>query len=282
MKRYSSGMYVRLAFAVAAHLEPDILVVDEVLAVGDFEFQKKCLGRMTEVAKEGRTVLFVSHNMGAISALCSRAMLLESGRLVSDGPTSAVVGEYISRGLDLSGSAMWDDVDSAPGTAIVKLHAVQITQGGVVTSDVDIDEEVRVEIDFWNFEPGTRISAGVHLIDRSGVVVFAANNSPSAAASDDGWSCRPHPVGRFRTACTIPANFMNDGLYRITVYLLKDSNRVQVKAEEVVSFTVHDTGAMRKEYTGVWIGAIRPRMAWDTEQLEDSDVPAALQEGGIA
>jgi lipopolysaccharide transport system ATP-binding protein len=269
---------VRLAFAVAAHLEPEILIVDEVLAVGDLEFQKKCLGRMGEVAREGRTVLFVSHNMGAISTLCSRALLLDSGRLVAAGPTSDVVGEYITRGLDVSGSVVWSDPDEAPGVEFVKLHAVRVVQRGVATSDVDIDEEVRIEIWFWNFEEGNRLSAAVHLHDKSGVTVFAANSSPSAALADDGWSCRPHPVGLYHAVCTIPGNFLNDGMYRVSAWVLKDSSREQVRAEEVVSFTVHDTGAMRREYTGPWIGAIRPRLSWETERTE-SEVTVSAADG---
>jgi lipopolysaccharide transport system ATP-binding protein len=274
VKRYSSGMYVRLAFAVAAHLEPEILIVDEVLAVGDLEFQKKCLGRMGDVAREGRTVLFVSHNMGAISSLCSRALLLDGGRLVASGPTSDVVGEYITRGLDVSGSVLWSDPDEAPGIDRVKLHAVRVLQEDEATSDVEIDKEVRVELWFWNFEEGNSLSAAVHLHDKSGTTVFAANSSPSAALADDGWSCRPHPTGLYRSVCTIPGNFLNDGMYRVSVWVLKDSSRPQVRAEEVVSFTVHDTGAMRREYTGPWIGAIRPRLSWESERLEiDQSLP---------
>ena len=275
VKRYSSGMYVRLAFAVAAYLEPEILIVDEVLAVGDLEFQKKCLGRMGDVAREGRTVLFVSHNMGAISTLCSRAILLEAGTVVSSGPTSEVVGEYITRGLDLSGSVVWDDPDEAPGEDQVKLHAVRVMQRGGATSDVDIDEEVRIELWYWNFEEGNRLTASIHLHDKSGVTVFAANNSPSAALNDDGWSCRPHPVGLYRAVCAVPGNFLNDGMYRASAWVVKDSSREQIRAEEVVSFTVHDTGAMRQEYTGPWVGAIRPRLFWETKRMEDGTTVAA-------
>ncbi len=273
VKRYSSGMYVRLAFAVAAHLEPDILVVDEVLAVGDLEFQKKCLGRMSEVAGEGRTVLFVSHNMGAISTLCDRAILLDGGRLVADGPTRDVVGEYITRGLDLSGTMEWADPADAPGFDTAKLRAVRVSQDGVVTSDVEIDRDVSVEIDYWNLEEGASLNASVHLIDRTGVTIFAANSAPSASLRDDGWATRPHPVGLYRTVCTIPGNFLNDGMYRITVLIVRGGSRTAARADEVVSFTVHDTGAMRKEYTGPWIGSIRPRLDWDTEQLS-ADVSA--------
>ncbi len=269
VKRYSSGMYVRLAFAVAAYLEPEILIVDEVLAVGDLEFQKKCLGRMGDVAREGRTVLFVSHNMGAISTLCSRAILLDGGRLVASGPTSDVVGEYITRGLDISGSVIWSDPDEAPGGDRVKLHAVRVVQRGEATSDIDIDEDVGIEIWFRNFEEGNRLSVAVHLHDKSGTTVFAANSSPSAALTDDGWSCRAHPAGLFRAVCTVPGNFLNDGMYRVSVWVVKDSSRPQVRVDEIVSFTVHDTGAMRREYTGPWVGSIRPRMQWRTELMED-------------
>jgi lipopolysaccharide transport system ATP-binding protein len=108
----------------------------------------------------------------------------------------------------------------------------------------------------------------VHLRDKSGATVFAANSSPSAALADDGWSCRPHPVGLYRAVCTVPGNFLNDGMYRVSAWVVKDSSRAQVRAEEVVSFTVHDTGAMRREYTGPWIGAIRPRFSWATECME--------------
>jgi homopolymeric O-antigen transport system ATP-binding protein len=277
VKRYSSGMYVRLAFAVAAHLEPDILVVDEVLAVGDLEFQKKCLGKMSDVAREGRTVMFVSHNMGAITALCSRAILLEQGRVVEEGITHDVVGAYITRGMDVSGSVEWEDPDEAPGSGIAKLRAVRVSQDGVVTSDIEIDKDVSVEIDFWNLQEGASLSAAIHLIDRSGVTVFAANNAPSASLHDDGWAARPHPVGLYRTVCTIPGNFLNDGMYRVTVLVIKDGSRTAARVDEVVSFTVHDTGAMRKEYTGPWIGSIRPRLAWDTEQLSGEVVADPIE-----
>jgi lipopolysaccharide transport system ATP-binding protein len=267
VKRYSSGMYVRLAFAVAAHLEPDILVVDEVLAVGDYNFQKKCLGRMGDVAGQGRTVLFVSHNMGAISALCSRAVFLDQGLVLADGPTQDVVATYINRGLDSSGEVVWETESEAPGTEVLKLHAVRVVSRGQVTSEVDIDEEVRVEVEYWNFEPGTCASVSIHLVDKSGVVALSTVNSPSATLNDDGWSCRPHPVGLFRTACSVPPNFLNDGLYKAGVFLIKDVNRVQTHLDDAVAFTVHDTGVMREEFTGPWPGAVRPRMAWETEQL---------------
>jgi lipopolysaccharide transport system ATP-binding protein len=270
VKRYSSGMYVRLAFAVAAYLEPEILVVDEVLAVGDYAFQKKCLGRMGDVAGQGRTVLFVSHNMGAISTLCSRAILLDHGELVAAGPTDDVVSAYINSGLDTSGQIAWDTPAEAPGGEALKLRAVRIMQRGAATSDVDIDDEVRVELEYWNCVEGTCASASIHLLDRAGVTVFATNNSPAASFADDGWSCRPHAVGLYRTACTIPADFLNEGLYKVSVFLVKDVTRLELQVGEAVSFTAHDTGVMRGEFIGPWIGSIRPRMHWETELVESS------------
>jgi lipopolysaccharide transport system ATP-binding protein len=249
-------------------------VVDEVLAVGDFSFQKKCLGRMGDVAHEGRTVLFVSHNMGAISALCSRAVLLEGGRLVEEGPTEEVVSAYVNRGLDASGEKVWRDEDEAPGSKILKLHAVRVVQRGVATADVEIDDEVQIETEFYNYVPGTCAAASIHLLDKTGAVVFATANTPSATLQDDGWSCRPHPAGLYRTTCTIPANFLNEGIYKVSAFVLKDVARIEAQSAECVSFTVHDTGAMRKEFTGVWIGAIRPRLQWDTEMLEPAEVGA--------
>ena len=137
----------------------------------------------------------------------------------------------------MSGNAVWNDPDEAPGVEQVKLHAVRIVQRGTTTSDVDIDEDVRIEIWFWNFEEGNRLSAAAHLHDKSGTTVFAANSSPSAALGDDGWSCRPHPVGLYRAVCTVPGNFLNDGMYRVSAWVVKDSSRAQIRAEEVVSFT---------------------------------------------
>ncbi|MEJ7654279.1 MAG: ABC transporter ATP-binding protein [Chloroflexia bacterium] len=126
VKYYSSGMYTRLAFSVAAHLEPDILVVDEVLAVGDAAFQKKCLGRMQDVAREGRTVLFVSHNMLAIQSLCQRAVWLEAGEVAADGEANTVVGAYLRQAFTGLSEQRWDDVETAPGNDYVRLHRVRV------------------------------------------------------------------------------------------------------------------------------------------------------------
>lgn len=268
VKRYSSGMYVRLAFAVAAHLEPEILIVDEVLAVGDAQFQKKCLGKMEDVSSQGRTVLFVSHNMGALLNLCNKAILLNQGEMVSQGQADSIVKQYIALGRDNAGEVNWPEVSTAPGNAKIRLHAVRAVSNNEVTSNVDIDKETNIEIEFWNFQDGSNICLSIHLLDQMGTCVLATANMHSANLIKDDWFDRPHPVGQYKTFCTIPANFLNEGRYSIHVIVLTDLTNVEVVVRDVFSFNVHETGAMRKEFMGTWIGAIRPKLAWQTELVQ--------------
>ncbi len=280
VKHYSSGMYLRLAFAVAAYLEPDILLVDEVLAVGDAAFQKKCLGKMGEVAKQGRTVLFVSHNLGSVANLCSRAVLLVEGRLRSDGSSDEVIANYIRIGSHSTGQREWDDLHDAPGSDSVRLHSVRIISEGQVTAEVSIDEDVQIEIEFWNFKEGARISTSIHLLDKMGVPVLASANMTSANLRTDEWFGRPYPRGLYRTVCTIPGNFLNEGLYSINAIVLTDVTNKEAFANEVVSFTVHDNGTMRREFSGVWIGVVRPKLTWQTGYagpLNDNEVGVTKQ-----
>jgi len=265
VKRYSSGMYVRLAFAVAAHLEPEILVVDEVLAVGDAAFQKKCLGKMGDVTKEGRTVLFVTHNLSSVVNLCPRAILLVEGKKTSEGLSSDVIGKYIAMTSESRGESVWDDWRRAPGNEKIRLHAVRIVSDGKVACSVDIDKDVKVEIEFWNFEAGARLHTSIHLLDKMGVAVLASANLPSANLMKDEWFDKPHPVGLYRTVCTLPGNFLNEGLYSINAIVLTNLTNIEVFEREVISFTVHESGAMRKEYGGGWLGVVRPKLAWQTE-----------------
>ena len=150
VKHYSSGMYMRLAFAVAANLEPEILVVDEVLAVGDSAFQKKCLGKMSDVAAAGRTVLFVSHSLVSVNALCTRAILLHQGNVLKDGNAPDVVGEYVALGRNHTGEVLWMSPDDAPGGDRLRLRGVRIISQGQVTGDVDITQDVHIEFDYWS------------------------------------------------------------------------------------------------------------------------------------
>jgi lipopolysaccharide transport system ATP-binding protein len=275
VKRYSSGMYMRLAFAVAAHLEPEILLVDEVLAVGDAAFQKKCLGKMGEVAREGRTVLFVSHNMTAVNQLCSRAVLLADGRLALEGRTQEVVAEYFRAGSDGGGERVWPERERAPGNDRMRLRAVRLVSAGRVNNEPDIDKELTVEVEFWNLLPGARNQCvNVYLSDATGTVVLSTANTNAANAVEDGWFSENHETGLYRSVCTIPANFLNEGTYYVTVYLLTlGPVALEAEAQQVLSFNVFDTGVMREAGAGSrWDGVVRVRLPWRTEALRQSEV----------
>lgn len=272
VKRYSSGMYVRLAFAVAAHLEPEILIVDEVLAVGDMEFQKKCLGKMQDISKGGRTVLFVSHNIAAINKLCSSALLLSEGRLVQSGVTNEVLENYLNFGAQEVSEVNWPEPNEAPGNDRVRLRSVRVTSKGVPTADVMLNEECQIEIDYRVEKPGQRLSASIHLISETGVEVLATANFSSSNLIIDRWSGKQFPVGLYRSICVIPANFLNEGHYYIRVALVSDNKQVELLTEEIIGFRTHDSGEMRKEYTGHWLGVVRPKFAWQTNELILNDL----------
>ena len=267
IKRYSSGMYVRLAFAVAAQLNTDVLLVDEVLAVGDARFQTKCLDKMRDISEGGRTVLFVSHNMGAVTGLCSAGILLEGGRVKSRGDIHDVVAEYMSKDKNIEGEVTWTSVDSAPGDGTLRLKSVRVIREGKVTNSIAIDEDLDIEMEFWNLAPGALVYSSIHLLNQNGVGILASANFMSAMLEDDGWSGRPHPKGVFRTTCRIPRNFLNEGKYYVNAIVLTNVNEIHARVDEAISFVIHDTGEMRKEYTGGWLGVVRPKLEWHTELL---------------
>ena len=176
VKRYSSGMYVRLAFAVAAHLEPEILVVDEVLAVGDAQFQKKCLGKMGDVNKEGRTVLFVSHNIGAIKSLCSKGLLLVTGCLEESGDINNVVSKYLSTSNNFTGCIKWTEAD-APGDQDLKLISLATTRAGYKETHFDDDAEIDIEIEIIASKNLPNATIGMIITNQEGQpVLHVASN----------------------------------------------------------------------------------------------------------
>jgi lipopolysaccharide transport system ATP-binding protein len=268
VKRYSSGMYVRLAFAVAAHLEPEILLVDEVLAVGDIEFRKKCLGKMQDVSMGGRTVLFVSHDMGNIANLCSRTIWLDAGTIHAIGDTQEVISRYVSSGPQLGGDISWTDMNTAPGNEKVRLKAVRIKSGNSATSDVMIDKEVRIEMDYWNLQDGAILVSNIHLRDKMNAFVLASHSTPSASLMPDPWADKPRPRGLYRTVCVLPANFLNNDNYSIDVGILNGKLEWQVWEKNILTFMVHESGEMKKEYLGSWVGVVRPKLEWFTMCLE--------------
>lgn len=270
VKRYSSGMAVRLAFAVAAHLEPDVLVIDEILSVGDQAFQRKCLGKATEMGAQGRTILMVSHNLSSVANMCSRAILLENGRLVDDGSPDAIIDRYLSASRGTDGRVEWLDETTAPQSDTCRLRSVAVsgTVSDTPNPEVDIDGETSIIVEYQVTTPGTPVCVQIHLKDETGVFVLSSANAPSMNISPDEWFCKPHGVGVYRSECKLPPNFLNDTRYFVSVHVGPEIGKPTLRADSVLSFVVHDTGAMRKEYTGPWIGpVVRPRLDWKTNRL---------------
>lgn len=267
VKHYSSGMYVRLAFAVAAHLEPEILIVDEVLAVGDAQFQQKCIGKMQSVGQEGRTILFVSHQLGMINALCEKAILLKHGEVELAGHAPEVVQHYINSGAAGTGELIWKET-SAPQSEVVRLCSLKTMCDGAPSSDVPLSKPISIELIFQNLRPNTTLTVSFHLLDQLGHCVLASGNLPSAMSNPEEATQRPLPAGKFRVCCEIPANFLNDQNYSLSVFVLSDVTRLEAHADQCLSFHVHDDGEMRKEYGGNWIGSIRPKLPWLTERID--------------
>jgi len=275
VKRFSSGMSMRLAFAVAAHLEPEYYWIDEVLAVGDAQFQKKCLGKMEDISRGGRTILFVSHNMASIANLCQRTILLNAGQMEMDDYSQKVIQHYMEKISKVSGEIIWSDPGKAPGNDIVRLHAVRILQDGQngPTSDVDISKDVFVQIAYWNLLEGAKLFAEIILKDQQNTYIFASSNHEYVSLTDDAWYGKPQPKGLFQSVCRIPGNFLNEGVYYITAIVGKAVAEIQISEDGVIAFNVQDTGEMRKAgLYGTWGGVLRPRLAWHTEYIEEAEL----------
>jgi len=261
VKHYSSGMYMRLAFAVAAHLEPEILLVDEVLAVGDSSFQKKCLGKMGEVASAGRTILFVSHNMSAIQSLCQRVLWVEKGAIVADDSAVAVVSNYLRSGLPRSIENLWEDIATAPGNEKVRLRRACVKADD--SQDITIQTPFRLEFEYWNLEPDVHLSLSLHIYNEQGNIVFA-----TVPLRESTWHGRPFPTGLFRSACHVPGGLLNDGMHRVLLLVVKDEAEVIFSLEDAVVFEVFDSTERRGNWHGQWPGAVRPDLKWETTRLE--------------
>jgi len=256
VKRYSSGMYVRLAFSVAAHLEPEILIVDEVLAVGDLQFQKKCLGKMQSVSsKDGRTVLFVSHNIGVVANLCNRVILLRDGRLAAQGTPGQVISEYIGGGATPGGEVSWKDLPAAANGELA-IRSARIVSGGAVSSDVAIDQPLVLEFEIEARRRLENIASSIHLFDKQGTWVLCSGTKAETLSP-----------GRYLHRYHFPANFFNDGKYWFNLILVRDANHIEVNIPDAISFFVHETGAGREEYGGVINGCIRPQLQVDSSRL---------------
>lgn len=263
VKRYSSGMHLRLAFAVAAHLEADILILDEVLAVGDAEFQKKCLGRMAEFGESGRTVIFVSHSMPAILRLCERVILLDQGGIVADGTPQNVIGSYLNSGLGTSAERVWHNPETAPGDEVVRLKAVRVRSLDNVTEEIDIRNPIEIEIEYWQLVDShtTRPSANLHFTNEEGILLFMTNDS-----NNQQWRRANRKRGVVSAVCEIPGNFLAEGRHFVLAAVSSfNPTKVHVAEKDAVSFQVVDRTSgdgVRGEYANEWPGAVRPMLQW--------------------
>ena len=262
VKRYSSGMYVRLAFAVAAHLEPEILVVDEVLAVGDAQFQKKCLGKMQDVARgEGRTVLFVSHNIGAVSSLCTRGIFLKSGRLGLAGDMQAVIHAYMADCVDQGFEVRFADNDPSAGDDVVRVRGAQIRgPSDKLQGSINVSESAWVEVDYdlMRSSPSPRIN--LHFCTEDGAYAFASIENTGG---------RQNP-GNYRCRMRLPANFLNGKTYIISIYVTSfGPTHVHALLKDVLVLNVIDDldSVTRQTYEGLFPGAVRPLMDWEINSV---------------
>ena len=268
VKRYSSGMTVRLAFSVAAHLEPEILLIDEVLAVGDYDFQQKCLGKMDVISSEGRTVLIVSHNMSSITQLCKSAILLDSGKIESVGNARDIVSEYIRKGSSSTGEMIWSNLESAPGDNILKLHSARIlSSDNEVLSEIDIEKEFLIEIKYWNLKNGAKMWVGIHLFNELDIHVFGSSNNPIESTQPDVLWNTPQPEGMYKTICRIPGRLLNAGIYSVSVAIGINTLDIIAHEKRILTFTIYDTISTIQKRGKKSSGIIRPRLGWETDRV---------------
>jgi len=266
VKRYSSGMFVRLAFSVAAHFEPEIMIVDEVLAVGDADFQRRSLGRMEDLGDEGRTVIFVSHNLQAILQLCDRAILLEEGKVVQDGPTHDVVARYEEETVGAGSQVVWDDPAKAPGDELVRLQSVRVVdQDGAPAPAIDVRQPIGIEIGFRVLGDGRPVVPKIKVIDQHGAICFnALDVSPR-------WN-KATAAGGHRATAWIPGNLLNEGRFSVDVEVVTIASPKLIPhagAHKIVAFHVYDPAegdSARGLYTGQLRGVVRPLLEWTSEE----------------
>jgi lipopolysaccharide transport system ATP-binding protein len=265
VKRYSSGMYVRLAFSVAAHFEPEVMIVDEVLAVGDAEFQRRSMGRMESYGEEGRTVVFVSHNLRGILQLCDRAILLENGRVAADGPASDVVAQYEHLARGIGSEVAWGD-GTGPANDYVRLQSVRVVdEDGRSIGVADVRRPLGIELGFAVLRPGRAVVPKIKLWDQNSVLCF------NAMDIGERWHDRTSP-GEYVTTAWIPGNFLNEGRYVVDAEVIRleiPKPEPQAAAHEAVAFHVFDPAegdSARGLFAGQWRGAVRPLLEWTTEE----------------
>ena len=271
VKWYSSGMYLRLAFSVAAHLDTEVLIMDEVLAVGDVSFQQKCLDRMNEIRDQGRTILFVSHSMAAVTRLCERAILLDNGHMVADGPTAEVVNRYLASSRKVTAEREWPSLDEAPGNEIVKMQKVRVrTKEGLTAETVNIQNLVGIELTYQILKSDQILIPKVDVLNEEGVHLFSSHDVGPE------WRRQPRAIGCYVSTIWIPGNFLSGGNLLVNASLMSHypATVTHLHETQVVTFQVVDThgpDSARGDYLGPIPGVIRPLFEWETSAVRNSE-----------
>jgi lipopolysaccharide transport system ATP-binding protein len=264
VKFYSSGMYVRLAFSVAAHLEPEILIMDEVLAVGDAAFQQKCLDKMRDIRLQGRTIFFVSHNLPAVVRLCKRVVLLEGGRVTAEGQPQEVVNRYLNSSWKAGAERVWDAGEEAPGDAAVRLRRVRVCdEAGETGAAFDVRRPVLIEMTYDVLEEGHALTPVIELYNEEGTEVFSTHDAVGE------WRRRARPAGRFVSAVRVPGNLLAEGslIAHVSVMSHFPSTILHAREANAVAFQMVDESggpSARGDYVGPMPGVVRPLLEWTT------------------
>jgi lipopolysaccharide transport system ATP-binding protein len=261
VKRYSSGMYVRLAFAVAAHLNSDVLIVDEVLAVGDGEFQKKCLGKMNEVSNSsGKTILFVSHNLHAVRHLCKRSILLDKGRLVLDSSTSNVIAEYLNYSEAKTFEKNLEERDFENDW--FKLTNIRLKDAsGNTISVYNISEEYFIEFAYV-VKKESRLKFSMTISTDDGITIFSSLNNLDLEFYE-----KQHQPGEYRSTVKIHSDFFNEGSFSISLASYVEFND-NFSFQNIISFNTTDDGKLKRDYFGGYGGFLRPRLTWESQKMK--------------
>jgi lipopolysaccharide transport system ATP-binding protein len=269
VKRYSSGMYVRLAFAVAAYLEPEILIVDEVLAVGDAEFQNRCIGRMKEISEtNGRTVLFVSHNMELINRICDRAILMKNGKVDLVGSVQSLTAAYLRSDFGTSSHRMWKDKLFAPGNHLIKLLEAKVHDiDNNIKEHLEVTEKVGITFRFEVLRTVRKFTHGFTVKNEAGLIVFSSHDLNTDVSKEE----LRHP-GIFEVTGWIPTNLLAEGLFTVAVAAFENYGGIHIyfNEQDSLGFTMVDFvkgNSARGTYPGKFPGVIRPLLQWEARQI---------------
>jgi len=264
VKRYSSGMTVRLAFAVAAHLNPEILLIDEVLAVGDAEFQKKCLGKIQDISKgEGRTILFVSHNMEAVRNLCTSAILIADGTITESGDVGRALESYLDLGSESNLHQTWPIANEAPGNEVIRMRSIKITPLNSELT-ITVDTGISIEFQFYSSKPALNLGFTLYLTNSQGVLLFEAGVVIT--------SNKDSRVGYYTVKSDIPPHLLNNGKYTGRILFGESQRYALCNLEDILSFDVEHTSTGRDNNFSVAPGVIRPLLGWSKEFIGEKAI----------